>query len=91
MREFLNVFFVLSGVGLRNLKAIITYGKDKPNENIVFEKDGFYFYTSKKHAQLRCRLPTKRSKGRGLRRFLRDYVKSEGGMPSTANFWISTF
>ena len=94
MKGFINFFYTIPKPktgGLRLVKAVVTFGADKPNENIIFGRNGFYLYTSTRHGELRCRIPTKRHYGRRLRRFIRNYVKSEGGRPSTVSFWISPF
>jgi len=81
--EFLSFYFIIPSMGLRFYTARITRGKG-PTPNIVFGRDGFKLYRGK--GELRLRVAP--GSGRRLRRFLRDYAKSQGGEPHTVRYWI---
>lgn len=66
------------------MKAKVTQGT---SPNVLYEKDGFCLYVSS-HDELRVNV---KKRGRLLRRFLRDYVRSQGGSPRSVNFYFSPF
>ena len=68
--------------------AELGIGKKKM-ENIVFEYDGFQFFTENNDPKII--IPSPKHYGRRLRRFLRDYAKDQGGSPRSLNYWVTSY
>lgn len=86
--EYLNFSFIIPKKGIRFLKAKVVKGK---SPRILFERDGFKLYVAG-NDELRVAIPNAPLyPRRRLRRFLRDYSKSQGGLPRTTNWYFSCF
>ena len=91
-REYVKVSYVVPGRGLRFLVARMTLGQGPRPRAVVYPRKGdrctetgFHLYVAGRGDELRLRVPT--GSERRMRRFLRDYVKSRGGAPSSVSFW----
>ena len=82
---FLHTTYGILDKGMRLFVARIVYSTKKVKGS-MFKKDGFALYH--RYGELRIRMPHKLYQGRRLRRFLKDFVKSMGGIPRTIDFWI---
>lgn len=82
--EFLKFYFIIPRRGMRPYTARIVNGR---SSNVLYEKDGFVLYVAGDD-ELRICAP---KRGRLLRRFLRDFSRSEEGLPRTVSFWFTPF
>ena len=83
--QYLKFSFIVPKKGLRFHTAKLVDGK---SQDILFEKNGFILYVAGFDDELRICVP---KRGRLLRRFLRDYSKSQGGLPRSVDFWFNPF
>ena len=83
--EFLHATYGILFKGTRLFVARIGYST-KRVKDVMFRKDDFTLYH--KNGELKILLPHKLYQSRRLKRFLRDFVKSKGGIPRTIDFWI---
>ena len=94
-RGYLRVTWVEVGVGVRFLVAKIVMGGGPKPKRIVYpseddpctEKGRFVLYVGGRSDELRMRMTSQSP--RRLRRFLRDFVKSQGGAVWSLNYWIT--
>lgn len=92
-REYLKMSWVKPGSGLRQLTARIVVGKGSKPKRMLYpsmddpctEKGGFVLYVAGRRDELRLRMPSQSP--RRLRRFLRDFVKFQGGAVWSISYW----
>lgn len=86
--EWLNFYFIIPSKGIRLYTAKIIWSRRKKRRNVIFQKDGFLLYHTRR-GNLMIQAPSRSP--RRIRRFLRDYAKTQDGKPQTVSFWISPF
>jgi len=93
-REYLHVTYIIPGRGLRMaMMRIVEDGGGRPKEVMYpasgdpCTERGFTLYLAGRRGELRLRVPSESP--RRLRRFLRDWVKHEGGGVWSVNMWVT--
>jgi len=83
---------VIPKQGLRFLTAQLIKGRGARPRNVVYPREGegctekgFSLRVAGRRDELRLYAPSKSP--RRLRRFLRDYARSKGGLPHSVSFW----
>jgi len=91
-REYVKVSFVVPKKGLRFLTAKLIKGRGARPRNVVYPREGdrctekgFSLRTAGRYDELRLYAPSESP--RRLKRFLRDYARSRGGLPHSVSFW----
>jgi len=84
---FLKFSFIVPNKGIRMFTAGVRNGKSRQT---LYEKNEgkhrFRLYV--RGEKLLIQIP---KRGRLLKRFLRDFAKSSGGLPRTLSFWFTPF
>ena len=90
--QYLKLTWVEPGVGIRFLVAKVIIGKGPTPKRVVYPEredpcteSGFALYVAGRGNELRLRAPTESK--RRMRRFLRDYIRRQGGSTWSVNFW----
>jgi len=91
-REYVKASYVIPKRGLRFFTAKIIKGRSVRSGNVVYPREGdrcseegFSLSVVGRHDELRLYTPSESP--RRLKRFLRDYAKSTGGLPRSVSFW----
>ena len=91
-REYVKVSYVIPKQGLRFLTARLIKGRGARPRNVVYPREGdrcteegFSLRIAGKYGELRLYAPSESP--RRLKRFLRDYAKSTGGLSHSVSFW----
>ena len=95
-REYVKVSYVIPKQGLRFLTARLMKGRGARPRNLVYPREGdrcteegFSLRTAGRSEELRLYAPSESP--RRLKRFLRDYAKSTGGLPHSISFWMTSW
>jgi hypothetical protein len=94
--KYVHVSYIILGRGLRIATMRIVGGRGGRPRKILYpgladpcSERGFALYQAGRRNELRLRTPS--SSQRRLRRFLRDFVRSQGGATWSTNIWVTSW